>query len=159
MRMLLKPRKHSMNFVQIYKNNLENEPAPYWLGRYQYNVTGWDKSHGLPALSRVWQHIKLSDFSLGTRPRDSLVVDEDIKKPNQPTNQTNKVENSARLRPKIYEARTAGGKKNRAHHKYKDYSDDGRYSFTVSGLKAVRHRYILFVFMVCSFFFRPAGRA
>ena len=31
--------------------------------------TGWDRSHGLPALSRVWQHVKLSDVSLGTRPR------------------------------------------------------------------------------------------
>ena len=41
-----------------------------------------DKSHGLPALSRVWQHIKLSDVSLGTLPRYSLVVDEDVKKPN-----------------------------------------------------------------------------
>ena len=30
----------------------------------QYNVTGWDRSHGLPNLSRVWQHIKLSDVSL-----------------------------------------------------------------------------------------------
>ena len=29
-------------------------PAPYWLDRCHYNVTGWDRSHGLPALSRVW---------------------------------------------------------------------------------------------------------
>ena len=36
------------------------------------------------ALSRVW-HIKLSDVSLGTRPRYSLVVDEDVKKPNKET--------------------------------------------------------------------------
>ena len=35
-----------------------------------------------PALSRVWQHIKLSDVSLRTRPRYSLVVDEDVKKAN-----------------------------------------------------------------------------
>ena len=35
-----------------------------------------------PALSRVWQHIKLSDVSLGTHPRYSLVVDEDVKKAN-----------------------------------------------------------------------------
>ena len=35
-------------------------PTPYWLGLCQYNVTGWDRSHDLPALSRVWQHIKLS---------------------------------------------------------------------------------------------------
>ena len=35
-----------------------------------------------PALSRVWQHVKLSDVSLGTRPQYSLVVDEDVKKPN-----------------------------------------------------------------------------
>ena len=42
-------------------------------------VDAGDSSHGLPALSRVWQHVKLSDVSLGTRPRDSLVVDEDEK--------------------------------------------------------------------------------
>ena len=35
----------------------------------------------LPALSRVWQHVKLSDVSLGTRPLYSLVIEEDIKKP------------------------------------------------------------------------------
>ena len=39
-------------------------PAPYWLGQCQYNVTGWDRSHGLPNLSRVWQHVKFSDVSL-----------------------------------------------------------------------------------------------
>ena len=27
-----------------------------------------ETSHGLPALSREWQHVKLSDVSLGTRP-------------------------------------------------------------------------------------------
>ena len=31
------------------------------VGFFQYNVTGSDRSHGLPALSRVWQHVKLSD--------------------------------------------------------------------------------------------------
>ena len=56
-------------------------PAPYWLGRCQYNVTGWDRSQGLPALSSVWQHVKLSDVSLVTRLRYSLVVDEDVRKP------------------------------------------------------------------------------
>ena len=25
----------------------------YWLGRSQYNVTDWDRSHGLPAVSWV----------------------------------------------------------------------------------------------------------
>ena len=34
----------------------------------------------------MWQHVKLSDGSLGTRPRYILVVDEDVKKP---TNQKN----------------------------------------------------------------------
>ena len=43
--------------------------------------------NGLPALSREWQHVKLSDVSLGTRPQYNLVVYEDAKKP---TNQTNK---------------------------------------------------------------------
>ena len=52
-----------------------------------YNVNGGYRSHGLPALSRVRQHVKLSDVSLVTRPRYCLVVDEDVKKP---TNQTNK---------------------------------------------------------------------
>ena len=33
------------------------------------------------SLSRVWQHVKLPDVSLGICPRYSLVVDEDIKKP------------------------------------------------------------------------------
>ena len=41
-------------------------PAPYWLGWCQYNVTSWDRSHGLPALFRVWQHVQLSDANLGT---------------------------------------------------------------------------------------------
>ena len=50
------------------------------------NVTGSDRSHGLPALSRVWQHVQLSDFSLGTRPRYSQVVDEDFR--NQKNKQT-----------------------------------------------------------------------
>ena len=35
----------------------------------------------------VWQHVKLSDVSLGTRPRYSLVAEENVKKP---TNQPNK---------------------------------------------------------------------
>ena len=62
-------------------------PAPYCLGRCQYYVTGRDRSHGLPTLSRVWQRVKLSDVSLATRPQYSLVVDEDVKKrTNQPTN-------------------------------------------------------------------------
>ena len=38
---------------------------------------------GLPALSHVWQHVKLEDVSLRTRPRYSLVADEDVKKPNE----------------------------------------------------------------------------
>ena len=36
----------------------------------------------------MWQHLKLPDVSLAARPRYSLVVDEDVKKP---TNQTNKL--------------------------------------------------------------------
>ena len=41
----------------------------------------------------------------------------------------------------------------------KEYSDDGLSGYTVSSLKAVRHRYILFVFMVCSVSIPPAVRA
>ena len=44
---------------------------------------GWVTSHGLPALSRVWQHEKLSDVSLGICPRYSLVVDKYVKKINK----------------------------------------------------------------------------
>ena len=58
-------------------------PAPFWLGRCQYNVTGGDRSHGILALSRVWQNVNLPDVSLGTRPRYSLVADEDVKRPNK----------------------------------------------------------------------------
>ena len=32
-----------------------------WVGVSIINVTGWDRSHGLPALSHVWQHVKLSE--------------------------------------------------------------------------------------------------
>ena len=55
------------------------------LGRGQYNVTGWDRSHGVPALSRVWQDVKLSNVSLRARRRYSLVIDEDVKKSNKQT--------------------------------------------------------------------------
>ena len=34
----------------------------------------------------MWQHVKLSDVSLGKRPRYSLVSDEDVKKSNQTNN-------------------------------------------------------------------------
>ena len=36
-------------------------PARYWLGRCQYNGTDWDRSHDLPALSHVWQHVRSSE--------------------------------------------------------------------------------------------------
>ena len=36
-----------------------------------------------PVLSHVWQHVKLSDGLSWARPRYSLVVDEDVKKPNE----------------------------------------------------------------------------
>ena len=55
--------------------------------RCQYNVAGWDRSHGLPALSHVWKHVKLSHALSWARPRYNLAVDEDVK---NPTNQPNK---------------------------------------------------------------------
>ena len=33
---------------------------------YVIHLTGLDRSHGLHALSRLWQHVKLSDVSLRT---------------------------------------------------------------------------------------------
>ena len=82
-------------------------PAPYWLGRCQYNVTGWDMSHMVSPLCLVCGSTKKSpDVSLGARQRYSLVVDVDVKR-----SKTNK------------------------------------------------HRYILFVFMVCLVCFPPVVRA
>ena len=49
-------------------------------------VNKFRKFHINNALSRVWQHLKLSDVSLGVRPQYSLVVDEDVKEPNKQTN-------------------------------------------------------------------------
>ena len=46
--------------------------APYWLGWNQYYVTGWDRSHGLT----MWQHIILSNGSLETCPRRSVVAED-----------------------------------------------------------------------------------
>ena len=45
-----------------------------------------ETGHCRSALSREWQHVKLSNVSLGTRPRYSLVVDEDVKKQTKQTN-------------------------------------------------------------------------
>ena len=56
------------------------------LGRYQYNVTSWDRSHGLLSLSRVWRHVNCQTLCLRARPRYSLVVGKDVKKPNKQTN-------------------------------------------------------------------------
>ena len=44
-----------------------------------------------PRSVSVWQQIKLSDISLGTRPQDSLVADEDFDLKNPLTNQPNSV--------------------------------------------------------------------
>ena len=47
-----------------------------------------------PCSASVWQYVKLSDVSLETRPRYSLFVDEDVKKPtNQSTNKINQPTN------------------------------------------------------------------
>ena len=51
-------------------------------------------------------------------------------------------------------ARTAGGIKPSIPQIQREYSDDGLSGYIVSSLKALRHQYILSVFMVCSFFFR-----
>ena len=54
-------------------------------GGCHYNATCWDGSHGPSALSRVWQHVKLSDVSLGTGPWYSVVADKDVKNPRKET--------------------------------------------------------------------------
>ena len=61
-------------------------PLYFYCCGYSANlVTGWDRSHGLQALSHVWQLVKLSD-ALSWGPSTigpSTVVDEDVKKPNK----------------------------------------------------------------------------
>ena len=63
------------------------------IARYPGIVTGRDRSHCLPALPRVCQHVMLSDVSLGTRPPYSLVVDEEVKKPTKQANKQSEVSN------------------------------------------------------------------
>ena len=58
-------------------------PAPYWL-----NTVTSETEVMVSPLSRVWQHVQLPDASLGTTPRYSLVVDEDVIKKHQPKKQT-----------------------------------------------------------------------
>ena len=52
-----------------------------------------EKYHGqVTGVKQTNKHVKLSDASLGIRPRDSLVADEDVKIPTKQTNkQTRKV--------------------------------------------------------------------
>ena len=46
---------------EVVPGSIPSVAALYWLGGCQYNVTGRDRSHGLPALSHMRQHEKLSD--------------------------------------------------------------------------------------------------
>ena len=69
-------------------------PAPgarsLWLDRCQFNVTrSRQKSWFLRSIS-VWQQVKLSDVSLRTHRRYSLVADEDVMEPtnHQPSKQS-----------------------------------------------------------------------
>ena len=69
----------------------------------------------------MWQHVKLSDVSLGILPRYSLVVDEDVKKPtNQPNKQT---------RSELSER----GSKNKGR-----YSSGDDINFVVAGMSVTR---------------------
>ena len=66
-------------------------PAPNWLGRCQYNVTGRDrteKSWSSSSVSCVAARKNCQTLCLGARPRYNLVIDEDVKKPNKQTNKT-----------------------------------------------------------------------
>ena len=73
---------NNLNCLELF-NDLSK---PCWLGWCQCNSTGWDRSHCLPALCRVWQLVKLSDASLWTFLRYSLVFDAYVKKPTKQTN-------------------------------------------------------------------------
>ena len=59
-------------------------PPDVMFPTYASSFMGWYRSHGLPALSRVWHTLYLR-----ARPWYSLVVDGDVKKTNQPKKQTN----------------------------------------------------------------------
>ena len=81
--------KYLLQYITVHNvqafTHLKSHLCPIYFV-YDQNVTGWDRSHGLPAQSRVWQHVKLSDVSLGTRPRYSPVADQDFKKQSKQTN-------------------------------------------------------------------------
>ena len=55
-----------VNFILMVSIHRSFFLFPVVISRKSNHVTSWDRSHGLPALSRVWQHVKLSDVSLGT---------------------------------------------------------------------------------------------
>ena len=80
------PREHRKG-----ASNTKSEDSLTFRQDPQQRVIGYSKllvsEVRLPALSCVWQHIKLSDVSLETRPRYSLVVEEDVKKPNKQANE------------------------------------------------------------------------
>ena len=70
-----------MKDYQIFSRPIFRAPAPYCMGRCQYIVTGWDRNPlCLCVVARM-----MSDTSLGSRPRDSLVTDGDFKKPTKIT--------------------------------------------------------------------------
>ena len=75
----------SVECVTPAQKVVDSIPTPYWLGQCRYNVIGWDWSHCLLALS-LRQLINLSGIDLGIRTRDSLVADEDVKKPSKQNN-------------------------------------------------------------------------
>ena len=74
---------HGLNVK--YPGPPRNGQDHYRLGQCQYNVTGWDRSHGLPAVSCVGQHLKLSDISFWTGLWYNLVINEDVEKPTKQT--------------------------------------------------------------------------
>ena len=58
-------------------------PVTFWNGSCQYNVTGWERYLSSSCSDSVWQHVKLSDISLGMHPQHSLVADKEMKEPNK----------------------------------------------------------------------------
>ena len=67
--------------------HLAKSSCPVSLSMLQGCVVNFINLYFFTNSSRVWQDLKLSDVSVGTRPRYSLVVGEDVKK----TNQLNKI--------------------------------------------------------------------
>ena len=68
--------------------SLLRPPAHYWLGPCQCDVTGWDRSHGLLALSLCGSMLNCQTPVLGPVREIAVLLTKMLKKPNQTKKKT-----------------------------------------------------------------------